>query len=447
MLTSCKKSISVEKPNHLITTDAVFSDDKTATSALMGLYSRMMQNRLYFASGAMTLYPGLSADEIYSTFPNPARDGFSDNTLLSADGIVRNDIWRFGYFHIYQANAIMEGLDGSASVSTALKQQLMGEALFVRAFCHFYLVNLFGPVPLVTTTNYQFNAALPRSEVSQVYEEIMTDLKQAQTLLSAAYPSQGRVRPNKWAATALLARVYLYQKDWAHAEEEAGAVISSGAYTLLSDLNSVFLAGSGEAIWQLMPVINNTSGNNTHEGFYFVPACATCPPDFSLRDTLVNAFEPGDARKTAWVGSKTLSSKTYYFPNKYKVRSNYPSTPTEYSMVLRLSEQYLIRSEARAQQNNLSGALEDLNMVRRRAGLADLSLGDKDSVLRAIEHERQVELFLEWGHRWFDLKRTGRADAVLGGLKAPNWESSDMLYPIPFQEIRVNPALTQNPGY
>lgn len=447
VLASCKKSIEVDKPNHLITTDAVFTDDKTATSAMLGLYSRMMQNRFYFASGAMTLYPGMSADEILSTFPNPSRDAFSTNSILSADGIIRNDIWRFGYFHIYQANAIIEGVDGSSSLSQSVKQQLKGEALFVRAFCHFYLVNLFGPVPLVTTTNYKANAALPRTAVEQVYQQIISDLKQAQVLLKETYPSSGRVRPNKWAVTALLARVYLYLEDWAQAESEASAVIGSGTYSLVTNLNNVFLAGSTEAIWQLMPVINNTIGNNTHEGFYFIPGCPSCVPDFSLRDTLVNSFEPGDLRKDVWIGTRTINGKTYYFPYKYKQSSNYPAAATEYSMVLRLAEQYLIRSEARAKQNNLSGSLSDLNTIHRRAGLADLSVVTKDSLLHAIEHERQTELFTEWGHRWLDLKRTGRADAVLSGLKAPNWQHSDQLYPIPFQEIRLNPVLTQNPDY
>jgi hypothetical protein len=114
---------------------------------------------------------------------------------------------------------------------------------------------------------------------------------------------------------------------------------------------------------------------------------------------------------------------------------------------LRLAEQYLIRGEARAHQNNVQGAQEDLNIIRSRAGLGATTANDESSLLAVIETERQVELFAEWGHRWFDLKRTGRADAVLSLEKAPNWQSTDRLYPIPFEEIKINPSLTQNPGY
>jgi len=93
-----------------------------------------------------------------------------------------------------------------------------------------------------------------------------------------------------------------------------------------------------------------------------------------------------------------------------------------------------------------SGGLGDVNIIRQRAGLSPLVLTDKSTLLLAIEKERQTELFSEWGHRWFDLKRTGRADAVLGAEKS-NWKSTDALYPIPAVEISKNPKLTQNPGY
>ena len=116
-------------------------------------------------------------------------------------------------------------------------------------------------------------------------------------------------------------------------------------------------------------------------------------------------------------------------------------------MVLRLAEQYLIRAEARAQQNNISGSQSDLNLIRNRAGLVNTAANDKTALLTAIEHERQVELFTEWGHRWLDLKRTNRADAVLGPIKAPNWQPTDMLYPIPQTQIANDPNVHQNPGY
>lgn len=116
-------------------------------------------------------------------------------------------------------------------------------------------------------------------------------------------------------------------------------------------------------------------------------------------------------------------------------------------MVLRLAEQYLIRAEARAQQNNLAGAAADLNAIRQRAGLEPLPDNlDKAAMLLAVEQERRIELFAEWGHRWFDLRRTGRSLAVLSPIK-PDLTATDLWYPIPLSAINTNPFLTQNEGY
>jgi hypothetical protein len=119
---------------------------------------------------------------------------------------------------------------------------------------------------------------------------------------------------------------------------------------------------------------------------------------------------------------------------------------TEYNMVLRLAEQYLIRAEARGMQNDLTGAMDDVNIIRARAGLSSIDgtgFAQQD-VLDAIDQERRAELFVEWGHRWFDLKRTGKIDAVLGPVK-PDWQSKDALFPIAQTEIIANPNLIQNP--
>ena len=115
-------------------------------------------------------------------------------------------------------------------------------------------------------------------------------------------------------------------------------------------------------------------------------------------------------------------------------------------MVLRLAEQYLVRAEARVHLNDLDGALVDVNKIRNRAGLGVASGASNELVLDLIYKERRRELFAEWGHRWFDLKRTGKADAVLSVIK-PGWQPTDVLFPIPQSELQNNPNMTQNPGY
>jgi hypothetical protein len=169
-----------------------------------------------------------------------------------------------------------------------------------------------------------------------------------------------------------------------------------------------------------------------------------------LSNQLINSFEQADQRRANWIRSVTGgNSTTYYYPSKYK-SATLNAPVTEYQMVLRLGEQYLIRAEARAHLNKITDALSDLNVIRHRAGLHDTTATNQDSLLDLIYHERQVELFTEWGHRWLDLKRTGKIDDVMGKvavLKGTTWSPNWTLYPIPLYDIIQNPNLGQNPGY
>ncbi len=440
---SCNKFVEVPAPKDQLINTTVFANSRTATAAITGIYSSMMSTNGFASGGygSVTFLGGLSADELVNYSVLPDLDQFYTNNLTATNSIIQYNIWNEAYSYIYSANAAIEGLNNSTGISLPLKNQLEGEAKFIRAFCHFYLVNLFGDVPYITTTDYLVNAMASRSASSMVFQNIISDLEDAQNLLANdySYSNGEKVRPNKWAATALLARVYLYEEDWADAATQATAVITSGNYGLENDLNNVFLKNSTEAIWQLMPVIPDM---NTNEGYFFI--LQTTPYYVALNKSLLDAFEVNDKRRIDWVDSFYDGTKTYYFPYKYHVKNS--PVLTEYSMVLRLSEQYLIRAEARAQQNNIASAKADLNIIRNRAGLPNTTAENKEALLTAIEHERQTELFCEWGHRWLDLKRTGRSDIVLKPIK-PGWQAKDSLYPIPQLERQTDPHLTQNPGY
>jgi hypothetical protein len=166
-----------------------------------------------------------------------------------------------------------------------------------------------------------------------------------------------------------------------------------------------------------------------------------------LTADLLAAFETGDLRKVNWVKSVTISTLTYHYPYKYKF-SLLSGAVEECNVVLRLAEQYLVRAEALARQNKIAEAVNDINSVRMRAGLAAKETTiSSEQCLQAIEQERRIELFAEWGHRWLDLKRTNRADIVLAPTKS-KWSKDDTLYPIPTSEFNKNPRLgDQNPGY
>lgn len=457
IIISCKDFLKIDPPVDQIDTEKVYSNDETAISAVRGLYVRLGTLGSFSFGGDYSLVTvaGRSADEFtdYSTAINYLQ--FTQNNLTPLNTNMRTNLWQHPYSVIYAANSIIENLERS-NVTGSVKQQLTGEAKFVRSLCYFYLTNLFGNIPILLTTDYRLNAIATASTPDQVYQQIITDLTSAKELLSENYLSADRIRANKWAASALLARVYLYRKDWVNAERESSLVIArSSQYQLRPDLDQVFLKNSTEAILQLYVI--GTPGN-TYEGSYFIlTAAPTTSNGVTISNQLLSAFQPGDLRSTKWVGTFTSGNTSYKFPYKYKVKTG--ATPVnEYLMVLRLAEQYLIRAEALINQDKVDEGVADLNIVRTRARatatiaipqpLPNLADGmSKSNALLVVEQERRIELFAEWGHRWLDLKRTGRADAILKPLKGANWQTTDELYPIPATELINNPNLKPNPGY
>jgi hypothetical protein len=457
----CKKFVDIDSPPNKVTSDNVYTVDATAIAVLTGIYTRMSSNDYQFITGtnSVSVYAGLSSDELTlagNTGTNFVR--IYTNRLTNQDYYP----WKGIYSCLVTVNTAIEHLNNSNSLSPSVKKQLLGEAKFLRAFCYFYLVNLYGDVPLALTADYRTTANLGRTSKSDVYQQIIKDLKDGQDLLSNNYVSgtllnttTERVRPTKWAATALLARVYLYLGYWADAEAQATSIINNNSIFSLSTPTNAFLKaslGNKEAIWQLQPVL---SGWNTEDAKAFIlnsqPGGNTKP--VYLDTLLVKSFESGDARRMNWTKDTVFAGKTYSYPTKYKIATANASI-NEYLMVLRLGEQYLIRAEARAQQNNSNGAIDDLDKIRQRAALPLIAVTNpgitKSALLNTILHERQVELFTEWGHRWFDLKRTNNIDAVMsvvtplkGGVWSPNWA----LYPIPSDDLQFDLNLTQNAGY
>lgn len=445
-LSGCKKYLEVGPPQDQLSSAVVFEDDKTAIAATVGLYSSMNAFNSAFANYMINFMPSMSADEFYYSLSSSLFDEFKNNSLTASNSYVSR-FWDPVYSYIYQTNALLEGLEKSTKLTASVKKQLMGEASFLRAFCYFNLVNIFGDVPLILDTDYKVNTSKPRTNADSVYNSIIADLLFAQESLSDNYPSNERVRANKPAATALLSRVYLYRNEFARAEAEATKLIGNTNYSLLTDLNQVFLKNSKEAILQWQSVNKSTPGVNTWEGFSIVPAASGGRAFYNLTNSLVNSFEVNDKRKTNWTATYVLSGTTYYYPYKYKIRTK--TTVDEYSMVIRLAEMFLIRAEARIQQNTkITEAIADINTIRGRAGLSPVTTGEtKEKYLEIVAGERWRELFVESAHRWFDLKRTNKALTTLPITKAVTIDANDLLYPIPTSALLTNPNLKQNPGY
>lgn len=441
---SCKKYLEVGPPRSNLTGKTVFSSDNTAIAAMLSVYTQMEQSGMAYN---VTIYAGTASDELNNHSSSATASAIANNNITPENSNI-NSLWSSLYNYIYQANSVLEGTASGQGLSDAVRRQLQGEAYFVRAFCHFYLLNFFGNIPYNTVTDYTVTSVQQQQNASQLLPEIISDLKLSKSLLSAAYvkadntPGTERVRPNKYAAAAMLAKAYLFTKQWGLAEVEADSVLQQSMYALSMDLQQVFRSNSPEVIWQLRPVI---PGFNSYAGALLQPTSFR-PFFISVRKNLVDSFETGDNRKNSWVTFTTYNGQQYNWLHKYKVGQNAPSL-TEFTTLIRLAELYLIRAEARAMQDKLVPALADLNVIRGRAGLTSLSLVTKEDILNAIVREKRVELFGEFADRWLDLVRTNRANTVMPLIKGANWSSTDQLFPIPQTEILRHPGMVQNTGY
>lgn len=436
-LTSCDDMLEVDLPSNELSSVTIYASDPTAEAAVNGIYNSMVTYAFY---GSLHADFGQTSDELF--LKTQLANVYTSNEIPVNDGDT-GSMWTSFYKTIFNANSVIEGISGSNTLTASKTPRWIAEAKFLRAYCYFYMTNIWGDVPLILTTNVDQTSLAPRTSQTEIYNQIVLDLTEASSDLPVNYTNYNsqRIRATKWAAEALLARVNLYLGKWSEASTHASAVISQTAnykmITGLTSTNSPFIADNNEAIWQI-PYFTTAY---SYEGAALFSTAGT----YLLRkgNTL---FETGDARKTNWTISVAASDGVMYLaPRKYK--NAYVTAPVERSTVLRLAELYLIRAEARVKSNDITGAQEDINVIRNRALLPSTTLTDPTQLLALIALERERELFAEFGHRWFDLKRTGTIDQVLGAIAGKTWTSTDSLFPIPETAIRSNPFLTQNSGY
>lgn len=452
LVSGCKKFLNIPLPVNQIAGADAYSTDETTSGVLDGIYTGL-QGYLSGSNG-VGYNAGLYTDELQNiSASNTGTKIWYSNTITGTYGGIW---WSDFYSELGIANTTIAAMQSS---SLPNKNQWLGEALFVRALLYYYLVNSYGDVALALTNDVSTNNSLSRIAPASVYPQIVADLKQAQGLLVNNYydfngnVTTDRARPNLAAATALLARVYLYLGDWVDAEAQATTVLNNSSYKL-ETLQKTFLVGSQENIWGLEPAAGNNFVVGDPLNYIFQPGANIAVSSnvaVSLSPSLISTFDSGDLRLANWVDTITSGTPatTYYFAYKYKVIGSAASA-TETLSILRLAEQYLIRAEARAEQGNPGGAASDLNSVRSRAGLAGTTATTQAGLLAAIAKERRVELFTEQGHRFFDLKRTGAIDpvmAIVSPQKGSNWSSFMQYWPIPTTETLSNPNLTQTPGY
>tara|TARA_R110002051_G_scaffold200208_1_gene267122 strand:- start:2264 stop:3694 length:1431 start_codon:yes stop_codon:yes gene_type:complete len=439
---SCESFLEIDPPKDKLVNETLFQDVALVEGALANIYYKMREQGMVSGTSGLSTSMGVYTDELKYIGDSDDRLRLENHTVTALHPTM-SDWWSNAYNLIYAANDIIKGVENSNNLSIEEKETFKGQALFVRAYLHSLLVGLFGDVPYVSTPNYLENNVATRTPKNEVYNNIIRDLNLATPLLEDV--SEERVVPNKSAAQALLARMYLYVENWAMAEITATSVID--AHVLEPDVSKVFLKESQETLWQFKP---GASIRNTLEAIALIIQAVPTTTGYPLADNLLVAFEPNDLRRANWVGSKSSANglETLYFAYKYKEPLvNIRQPILEYSIIFRLAEQYLIRAEARAHLDKIGEAQEDLNAIRNRAGLGNTTASNTNELLDAILQERQVELFTEHGQRWFDLKRLGNPAEVLAPIK-PGWRNTDILLPIPETELLANPNLKpQNDGY
>lgn len=439
----CDDFVNIDNPNSQLVTSAVFENKATANAAIADLYGQMRENG--FLSGKTTglshLLSLYSDDLINYNNASLEISSFYSNSLIASNSYI-NSLWNNAYKQIYASNLAYHKLQNSTTLQETDRDQFMGEALFIRSLNHFYLMWLYGEVPYVTETDYLLNSRVEKMNREELTQRIIEDLERASDLVADNYITQDRARVNKAVVKAFLARVYLYSEDWVKAASTASVVLNqTDAYQLSPELESTFLKHSPSTIWQLASAYN---GRNTDEGALFI--FVSLPPQgVALNGTLYQVFEEGDLRKEYWINVLSDGENVWYHPSKYKERMD-TGTTLENSIQLRIAEQYLIRAEARLRMGGIEGCKEDLNRIRNNAGLANTVANNEQELLEAILKERRVEFFTEQGHRFFDLKRIGKLNAILA-IK-PGWNTTDALWPLPQNELLLNPLLEpQNPGY
>ncbi|WP_345229955.1 RagB/SusD family nutrient uptake outer membrane protein [Olivibacter ginsenosidimutans] len=464
-----------------IITETFYKTASDAEKALVSVYSVL--GGLY-GGPAATLVPDFSADQVYPR----AVVGRNSLTLFTLEPTYTaqisqsrtnespQQIWVSCYSGIEQANWVLTKVP-EVNMDETRKKQILGEAHFLRAFYHWMLTKNFGEVPVkITPSVTQADAYTPKSAVKEVYQQIYSDLDTAYDAGLPSYPLVDKGRPSREAVNALYAKAALYNEDWATALEKAESVISSGVYSLVSTELELFNYAKEdenrkEMIWayEADPI----SPGNGHQLVGLCGPTGSAAPEYAVTSygsmfaymDFYNSFDPKDGRRellaTSYINKSgdvvpqaqiTPITKDGVLIKKYQDPVSTTGTICNIP-ILRLADVYLIAAEAEAHVNGpTSKAYDYVNMIRHRAGLADLSTGlSQEAFLTAVIQERAWEFFAE-GDRWYDLTRTGTfVDVVKKATNTVyptrNVQAKYRYFPIPQDEINANSELVQNPDW
>lgn len=441
ILGACNKQLN-QQPFQQIQQSQAIQTAADVQITLVGAYNRAGLNDVY--GGGVYLYPDLMATQTVINWQGTYQ-GLTQlvgQTIPNDNGFI-NGLWAGAYQVVNQANNVLANIK---LVAPADSGRTAGEARFLRGMVYFDLVRLFGRswndgdptknlgVPIVTTPTVNINPGsyVVRATVAQGYQQAINDLIVAEKEL----PLKNNFYACSYAASALLARLYLQKGDFANAATEATTVINSGIYSLNANYSDEFPYPGGiavhvdntpEDIFALQ--VTNQLGNNYLHTFYGSADFAG-RGDIVVQDNFVSEFETGDTRLSMYIHDSGNILRCDKFDN------NYGNVH-----IMRLAELYLIRAESNMQLSGSSAIgdypVNDINILRNRAGISPLPTVTMSNILT----ERRHELTFEGGLFFHDAKRLGQDITPLP------YSSPKLVFPIPLQDINANPKLIQNPGY
>lgn len=453
---SCESTLDLT-PLSQNNVNSFYNTESDLEQAVVATYDGVQE---IMQAGYLDHFGEVRSDNTYNFATTPAGGAYADfdNFNLTSSNNRLNAYWHNAYLGIQRANIVLSRIDG-VDMDDQRREIRKGEVKFLRALQYLYLVQIWGDVPLVLEETEDAISFIgqTRNPKQEVYDQIIKDLAEAAAVLPETIGAEDDGRASKGAANGLLARTYLTLGNYEKVLEYVNKVISSGVYSLDPDYGAIFDYGhkSDEVIFKVL----FKSGTNS-EGFSF-PNVNHDYNNTAARD-FMETFKD-DARLDAVVDTSLIG--TYYSNKIYNENVNSSDNTIDIKIVvLRYSDILLMKAEAlNANQYPDQEAFDLLNMVHtRQVGNAPIQqgeIGSKDAFLDAVLNERRIEFSFE-NQRWFDLVRTGKAQAVMqsknvGGDK-PNsasalpftFKETDLLFPIPQPQIDASGgSLEQNPGY
>lgn len=451
-----------------------FNSSKRAKLGINAAYSVLASNSLY-ADYLSKIYTGSSGDAIIS---NTTGTEFSSFSYNPADAILMS-VYSELYKGVYRANVVLKNVP-QIDMDKNVKKRILGQAKFLRAFYYFHLTTLWGEVPLITKPFKKPSDALKaKSPVKDIYSRIIDDLKDAVKTLPISYQGANVGRATKGAAEALLGKVYLYNKDYQDAYNWLNKVLNLKVYSLMDDYNHIWnrnYENNKESIFEVQFKQVGSQDVENLRDWYDAPQG---PPGGFGNDqpnqNIVDAYEQ-DSKPSAIHGRDPRLFYTIfrdgdpYIPSsKDAVLGTFHKgwTITGYAIkkgmvpvriinqgsgtnfpVIRYAGVLLMYAEAANDLGKIKIARDYVDSVRMRPSvdmppLKVSKTNTKEKMFDAIVHERRVELAFEF-QRYNDLRRWGLAQKVLGPL---GYTKRDRYFPLPQNEIDVNPKLKQRPGW